>query len=87
MQHAARVMDVDVVVVPVDENGRMTGDALRATLDEHSGDNLFAIVATGGTTNYGVVDDIKGAVAVANHFPTPKYHGVVITLFMFSFSE
>jgi glutamate/tyrosine decarboxylase-like PLP-dependent enzyme len=57
-------MDVDVVVVPVDENGRMTGDALRSTLDEHGLDNLFAVVATGGTTNYGVVDDIKGAVEV-----------------------
>lgn len=64
MQHAARVMDVDIVTVPVDANGRMSGDALRATLDEHGGDNVFAIVATGGTTNYGVVDDIAGAVEV-----------------------
>ena len=64
MQHAARVMDVDIVVVPVDEAGRMTGEALRATLDEHGHDGLFAIVATGGTTNYGVVDDIRGCVDV-----------------------
>ncbi len=65
MQHAARVMDVDIVLVPVDEHGRMTEDALRATLDEHGVDDVFAIVATGGTTNYGVVDDIAGAVRVA----------------------
>ncbi|MEO8108317.1 MAG: aminotransferase class V-fold PLP-dependent enzyme [Actinomycetes bacterium] len=64
MQHAARVMDVDVVTVPVDEHGRMTADALRATVAEHGADDLFAIVATGGTTNYGVVDDIRGAVEV-----------------------
>ena len=64
MQHAARVMDVDVVTVPVDENGRMTAEALRATIAEHGDDDLFAIVATGGTTNYGVVDDIRGAVEV-----------------------
>ncbi|HEX5018186.1 MAG TPA: aminotransferase class V-fold PLP-dependent enzyme [Actinomycetes bacterium] len=64
MQHAARVMDVDIVAVPVDEAGRMTEEALRETLGEHGVDNLFAIVATGGTTNYGVVDDIRGAVAV-----------------------
>lgn len=64
MQHAARVMDVDVVTVPVDENGRMTADALRATIAEQGADHLFAIVATGGTTNYGVVDDIRGAVEV-----------------------
>ena len=31
---AARVMDVDVVLVPPDERGRMTGAALRAALDE-----------------------------------------------------
>jgi len=66
MQHAARVMDVDIVAVPVDENGRMTEDALRATIAEHGVDNVFAIVATGGTTNYGVVDDLRGAVEVGH---------------------
>ncbi|HVQ88230.1 MAG TPA: aminotransferase class V-fold PLP-dependent enzyme [Actinomycetes bacterium] len=65
MQHAARVMDVDIVPVPVDASGRMTGDALHAALDQHDADNIFAVVATGGTTNYGVVDDIAGVVAVA----------------------
>ncbi len=64
MQHAARVMDVDIVSVPVDANGRMTGEALRTVLDDHE-DNIFAVVATGGTTNYGVVDDIAGVVSVA----------------------
>ena len=48
----------------------MTGDALRATLDEHGTDDVFAIVATGGTTNYGVVDDIRGAVEVG------REHGI-----------
>ena len=70
MQHAARVMDVDIVVCPVDEGGRMTGDALRATLAEHGTDDIFAIVATGGTTNYGVVDDIRGCVDAA------REHGI-----------
>jgi glutamate/tyrosine decarboxylase-like PLP-dependent enzyme len=64
LQHAARVMDVDILVVPVDDSGRMTADALRTALDEHGRDDLFAIVATGGTTNYGVVDDILGCVEV-----------------------
>ena len=66
MQHAARVMDVDIVSVPVDDRGRMTEDALRTTIAEHGADDLFAIVATGGTTNYGVVDDIRGAVEVGS---------------------
>jgi glutamate/tyrosine decarboxylase-like PLP-dependent enzyme len=65
MRHAARVMDVDIVPVPVDANGRMTGEALRTVFDSHDDDNLFAVVATGGTTNYGVVDDIAGVVSVA----------------------
>ena len=70
MQHAARVMDVDIVVCPVDEFGRMTGEALRTTLEQHGGDDIFAVVATGGTTNYGVVDDIRGCVDVA------REHGI-----------
>jgi glutamate/tyrosine decarboxylase-like PLP-dependent enzyme len=64
MQHAARVMDVDVVLAPVDEHGRMTAESLRSTIQRHGVDNLFAIVATAGTTNYGVVDDLQGAVDV-----------------------
>jgi glutamate/tyrosine decarboxylase-like PLP-dependent enzyme len=59
---AARVMDVDVLVVPADEHGRMTGDALRAaiTSDPASAAGLFAVVASGGTTNAGAVDDFAG---------------------------
>ncbi|MGI9029332.1 MAG: pyridoxal-dependent decarboxylase, partial [Ilumatobacteraceae bacterium] len=48
---AANVMDVDVVPVPPDERGRMTGGALRATLAETGTDGLFAVVANLGTTN------------------------------------
>lgn len=68
MQHAARVMDVDILPIPVDEGGRMSGDALRTALKEHGQDNVFAVVATGGTTNYGVVDDIAGTVEVAREY-------------------
>jgi glutamate/tyrosine decarboxylase-like PLP-dependent enzyme len=70
--HAARVMDIDVLAVPVDENGRLTGAALEKTLAAHveaapadgTGIEVFAVVATGGTTNFGIVDDIKGVAAV-----------------------
>ncbi|MGH9270020.1 MAG: pyridoxal phosphate-dependent decarboxylase family protein, partial [Ilumatobacteraceae bacterium] len=55
---AANVMDVDVVPVPPDERGRMTGDALRATLGETGTDGLFAVVANRGTTNAGAVDEL-----------------------------
>lgn len=61
--HAARVMDIDVVKVPVGDDGRLYG----AAIDSHLGDDwdgVFAIVATGGTTNYGIVDDIASIVEV-----------------------
>lgn len=62
---AARVMDVDVLDVPVDDRGRLTGEALRETLASDGGDGLFAVVATGGTTNAGQVDDLDGVASVA----------------------
>ncbi len=62
------VMDVDVVEVPGDERGRLTGRALRATVDALPADvrdGIFAVVATAGSTNLGIVDDIAGAADVA----------------------
>ena len=55
---AARVMDVDVVLVPPDERGRMTGRALRAALDDTGLDGLFAVVGNFGTTNAGAIDEL-----------------------------
>ncbi len=60
---AAQVMDVDVLAVPGDPRGRMTGGALAravAAAPPDQRDGLFAAVATGGTTNAGMVDDIAG---------------------------
>ena len=69
VKHALRVvMDADVVEVPGDERGRMTGPALRATiagLTPRERDGIFAVVATAGTTNLGVIDDIDAIAAVA----------------------
>lgn len=62
--HAARVMDIDVVKVPVGDDGRLYGAAVEDAL-AGDWDGLFAIVATGGTTNYGIVDDIVSVVDVA----------------------
>ena len=60
---AARVMDVDVVAVRPGESGALTGQAVRAALDEH-GDAVFAVVATAGSTNFGIVDDIASIAAL-----------------------
>lgn len=56
---AAKVMDIDAITVPIDAHGRMTGAALRATLAEHGGDGVFAVVATAGTTNAGAIDELN----------------------------
>ncbi|MFT4220454.1 MAG: pyridoxal-dependent decarboxylase [Microbacterium sp.] len=61
---AAAVMDVDTVPVPTGADGRLHGDAMAAALDAH-GDAVFAVVATGGTTNFGIVDDIASVAAAA----------------------
>jgi len=55
----ARVMDVEVVSVAVDERDRMTAAALRSALDSAraSGElDVFAVAASAGTTNAGAVD-------------------------------
>ncbi len=64
----AKVMDIEVVEVPTDERGRLTGAALASTLADLGDDELdglFAVVASGGTTNAGMIDDLAGVAAVA----------------------
>lgn len=66
---AARVMDVDVVTVPTDADGVLRGEAVAAVLaDVH--ERVFAVVATAGSTNFGIVDDIAGVAAAA------RAHGI-----------
>jgi L-2,4-diaminobutyrate decarboxylase len=56
----AAVMDVDLVLVPGD---RLAGHALAPVLDE-VGKRAFAVVATAGSTNLGLVDDLASVAAV-----------------------
>jgi glutamate/tyrosine decarboxylase-like PLP-dependent enzyme len=56
IRSAAEVLDAEVVLVEEDERGHLTGPALRDALSR-SGD-VFAVVASAGTTNTGVVDDL-----------------------------
>jgi L-2,4-diaminobutyrate decarboxylase len=60
-----RVMDAGTLEVP---GPRLTGAALREALD--GADDVFAVVATAGTTNLGQVDDLAGVAAVC------REHGV-----------
>jgi len=58
---AAGVMDVDVILAEVDAGERLRGDAVAAAIaGRPAGTEVFAVVATAGTTNLGVVDDIDG---------------------------
>jgi glutamate/tyrosine decarboxylase-like PLP-dependent enzyme len=61
---AAAVMDVDVIAVPHDDRGRLTGERLDHALAETDTHGLFAVVASAGSTNAGVVDDLAGVARV-----------------------
>jgi glutamate/tyrosine decarboxylase-like PLP-dependent enzyme len=56
-------MDVETLPVPTDERGRLTGRLLESALAA-AGDGVFAVVATAGTTNLGIVDDLDSVAAV-----------------------
>ena len=64
----AAVMDAEVCGVPVDEKLRLTGTELRKTLEERGPETFFAVVATSGTTNFGVVDDLESVAEVCREF-------------------
>jgi len=64
----AAVMDAEVCGVHVDDKLRLTGPELRKTLEEHGPDTFFAVVATSGTTNFGVVDDLASVAEVCREY-------------------
>lgn len=60
---AANAMDADLVTAAVDDSGRLTATAVRHTfeaLSEQDQQRVCAVVATSGTTNIGVIDDLDG---------------------------
>ncbi len=61
----AKVMDAEVHLVETED--RLTGPMLRneiRSLEAEKRQSLFAVVATGGTTNAGIIDDLEGIAAV-----------------------
>ncbi|MFB4350881.1 pyridoxal phosphate-dependent decarboxylase family protein [Microbacterium sp. CR_7] len=64
---AAKVMDAEVLLVPAGPDGVLRADAVREALREH-GDEICAVVATAGSTNFGIVDDIAGIAALKDEF-------------------
>ena len=66
---AANVMDVDVLKVPVGTDGKLMGESLAQAIDElHATTTyrVFVVVATSGTTNLGIIDDLKGIGSAAH---------------------
>jgi glutamate/tyrosine decarboxylase-like PLP-dependent enzyme len=63
--NSLHLLAMDALVVPTADH-RLTGDALRAALaaDPDAAD-VVAVVATAGTTNAGIVDDLAGVAEVA----------------------
>ena len=62
---ALHVIGVEAFVVPT-EGHRLTGNTLRDALSAHPrADDVIAVVATAGTTNAGIIDDLAGIAEVA----------------------
>ena len=64
VKSTAKVMDCKVIVVPTNDSFQLTRESIENELKVHSKKykelDIFAIVATAGTTNLGVIDDIYG---------------------------
>jgi glutamate/tyrosine decarboxylase-like PLP-dependent enzyme len=61
-------MDAELVGVEVNDMGRLTGPALREVLLANGPETFFAVVATSGTTNFGIVDDLASVSEVCREF-------------------
>jgi glutamate/tyrosine decarboxylase-like PLP-dependent enzyme len=66
--NALRILEMDALIVQSDDH-RLTGAGLRAAIAA-DGDprSLAAVVATSGTTNAGIIDDLAGAAEVAREY-------------------
>lgn len=66
LKAAAKVMDVDIVLASPDASGKLMADQVEIAVRSQPEHSVFAIVATGGTTNFGIVDDLRGIGELAN---------------------
>lgn len=73
VKSTAKVMDCEVIMVPTSDSFKLTRESIENELEVHSEKykelDIFAVVATAGTTNLGVVDDIYG---IAEYAKTNK---------------
>jgi glutamate/tyrosine decarboxylase-like PLP-dependent enzyme len=68
IKSAAEVMDTGILLVKPDKNGILQGDTLAQAIDKYHRKNpthqIFAVVATAGTTNLGIIDNLKSIAKV-----------------------
>ena len=67
LKAAAKVMDVDIVLADPGDSGRLSATSVKQALEKTEPNSVFAIVATAGTTNFGIVDDLRGIGELANN--------------------
>ena len=64
IKSAADVMDVEILLIKPNQDGSLRADAAEAAIDKYHSENpthqVFALVATAGTTNLGIIDDLEG---------------------------
>ena len=65
LKSAATVMDVNIILAKPEENGKLVASSVKDALSASEPHSVFAIVATGGTTNFGIVDDLRGIGEIA----------------------
>ncbi len=66
---AAKIMDVELVTIKPRDDLRIHGEDIAAAIDQYHAAHaarVCAVVATSGTTNLGVIDDLKGAAKAAH---------------------
>ncbi|WP_231928219.1 pyridoxal phosphate-dependent decarboxylase family protein [Devriesea agamarum] len=64
VRSSASLLDIEVVTVPADAHGHLTGAAVEQACAEHP--EIIAVVASAGSTNAGIVDDIASITEVAH---------------------
>ena len=69
IKSAAQVMDVELLLIKPDKDGVLQGDTCASVIDKYHSENpthqVFALVATAGTTNLGIIDNLESIATCA----------------------
>jgi len=69
IKSAAQVMDVEILLIKPDKDGALQGDSCAQAIDKYHSENpghqVFALVATAGTTNLGIIDNLESIATCA----------------------